>query len=96
MVLLCGRPGLGKTTLAHVVARHAGYNVIEMNASDERSAQSFRDKIEDSLTMRPLLGGADSRPNCLIIDEIDGAPAVSFKFKFLFRLFYLHRLSPTV
>lgn len=77
VVLLCGRPGLGKTTLAHVVARHAGYNVIEMNASDERTAQSFRNKIEDSLSMQPLLGAGESRPNCLIIDEIDGAPAVS-------------------
>lgn len=77
MVLLCGRPGLGKTTLAHVVASHAGYNVVEMNASDERTAQAFKDKIEDSLTMQPLLGGKESRPNCLLIDEIDGAPAVS-------------------
>ena len=30
--LLCGPPGLGKTTLAHVIAKHAGYNVVEMNA----------------------------------------------------------------
>ena len=30
--LLCGPPGLGKTTLAHVVAKHAGYHVVEMNA----------------------------------------------------------------
>ena len=29
---MCGPPGLGKTTLAHVVASHAGYNVVEMNA----------------------------------------------------------------
>jgi len=32
VALLSGPPGLGKTTLAHIVAQHAGYNVIEMNA----------------------------------------------------------------
>lgn len=32
VALLCGPPGLGKTTLAHVIAQHAGYNVVEMNA----------------------------------------------------------------
>ena len=32
IALLCGAPGLGKTTLAHVIAQHAGYNVVEMNA----------------------------------------------------------------
>ena len=37
--LLYGPPGLGKTTLAHVVATHAGYKVVEMNASDDRSLQ---------------------------------------------------------
>ena len=29
---MSGPPGLGKTTLAHIVAKHAGYNVVEMNA----------------------------------------------------------------
>jgi chromosome transmission fidelity protein 18 len=32
VVMLCGPPGLGKTTLAHVIAQHAGYNVVEINA----------------------------------------------------------------
>ncbi len=39
--MLCGAPGLGKTTLAHVLARHAGYHVIEVNASDDRSPELF-------------------------------------------------------
>lgn len=32
IALLSGTPGVGKTTLAHIVARHAGYYVQEMNA----------------------------------------------------------------
>ncbi|NP_001084621.1 chromosome transmission fidelity protein 18 homolog [Xenopus laevis] len=74
--LLCGPPGLGKTTLAHVIARHAGYNVVEMNASDDRSPEAFRTRIEAATQMKSVLG-VDERPNCLIIDEIDGAPTVS-------------------
>ncbi|XP_067671435.1 chromosome transmission fidelity protein 18 homolog [Haliotis asinina] len=73
VTLLCGPPGLGKTTLAHIVARHAGYNVVEMNASDDRSADVFRNKLEAATQMKAVLG-ADPRPNCLVIDEIDGAP----------------------
>jgi chromosome transmission fidelity protein 18 len=32
ILLLSGPPGLGKTTLAHVVAKQAGYSVFEINA----------------------------------------------------------------
>ena len=32
ILLISGPPGLGKTTLAHVVARQAGYTVFEVNA----------------------------------------------------------------
>lgn len=31
----------GKTTLAHVAARHCGYAPMEINASDDRSAKSL-------------------------------------------------------
>ena len=74
--MLYGPPGLGKTTLAHVVASHAGYNVVEMNASDDRSLQAFKVKLENATQMKSVTN-ADPRPNCLIIDEIDGAPAAS-------------------
>ena len=31
-MLIAGRAGLGKTTLAHVIAKHVGYDVLEINA----------------------------------------------------------------
>ncbi|CAH2038914.1 unnamed protein product [Thlaspi arvense] len=71
ILLLCGAPGLGKTTLAHVAAKHCGYRVVEINASDERSAAAIETRILDVVQMNSVT--ADSRPKCLVIDEIDGA-----------------------
>jgi len=79
VALLHGPPGLGKTTLAHIVATHAGYNVVEMNASDDRSVDAFKRKLESSTQMRSVIA-QDQRPNCLIIDEIDGAPAATINY----------------
>ncbi|XP_004873895.1 chromosome transmission fidelity protein 18 homolog isoform X1 [Heterocephalus glaber] len=76
VALLCGPPGLGKTTLAHVIARHAGYCVVEMNASDDRSPEAFRTRIEAATQMESVLG-TSGKPNCLVIDEIDGAPTAA-------------------
>lgn len=59
----------GKTTLAHVLAKHSGYNVVELNASDDRSPDAFRSALESATQMKSVLD-QNSRPNCLVIDEI--------------------------
>ena len=76
VALLHGPPGLGKTTLAHVIANHAGYNVVEMNASDDRALATFKTKLDAATQMQSVLS-RDQRPNCLVIDEIDGSPAAT-------------------
>ncbi|KAK6111257.1 ATPase associated with various cellular activities (AAA) family protein [Brugia pahangi] len=79
VVLLAGPAGTGKTTLATLVAQHVGYRVVSLNASDERNTADFKKCFEDALrTTRTL--DADSKPNCLILDEIDGAPTQSIHY----------------
>ena len=65
------RAGLGKTTLAHIIARHCGYRPVEINASDDRTVTTLQARVIDAVQMQAVMGAC--RPNCVIIDEIDGA-----------------------
>lgn len=69
-VVLAGPPSTGKTSLVHVLARQAGYNVIEINASDVRTTEAFGQAVEDAVSFTNVLPGG--KPNMLLIDEIDG------------------------
>jgi len=60
-VLITGPPGIGKTTMAHLVATTLGYKVAEYNASDTRSITSLQG-----------LGQARLFKEVVIMDEIDG------------------------
>jgi chromosome transmission fidelity protein 18 len=79
ILLLTGPPGLGKTTLAHVCAKQAGYEVLEINASDDRSRDVVKGRIKDALGTETVRGIKEQnqarkagRPVCVVVDEVDG------------------------
>lgn len=57
-------------------------SITDCFISDDRSPEVFKEKIESATQMKAVIG-VDPRPNCLVIDEIDGAPQVKMLVKFL-------------
>jgi replication factor C large subunit len=66
-LLLVGPPGIGKTTIAYLVAKQFGYDMIGLNASDVRS----KSRINEILM--PVLGNVSVLGTPMIfVDEVDG------------------------
>ena len=66
-LLLVGPPGIGKTTVAYLVAERFGYDMIGLDASDARS----KSRINEILT--PVLGNVSVLGSPMIfVDEVDG------------------------
>jgi replication factor C subunit 1 len=64
-ILMTGPPGIGKTTIAHLIAKRCKYEVVEVNASEDRSAAAVKKLFLGSNT-----SGVDRR--IMILDEVDG------------------------
>ncbi|XP_068084538.1 replication factor C subunit 1 isoform X2 [Anabrus simplex] len=77
--LLSGPPGIGKTTMSHVISKELGFDIVEFNASDTRSKSRLHDEVSTLLSSQSLYGyfhesgPKTTSPNhVLIMDEVDG------------------------
>jgi replication factor C large subunit len=75
--VLIGTPGTGKTSAAIALANDFGWSTIEMNASDQRNADSInriaiRGAIAETFTdMGEFLSSKEGRLKLIILDEAD-------------------------
>jgi len=78
-LVLYGKPGVGKTTLAHIILKEFGYDTIEINASDNRTKTTIQETIgrvaKYSLLSLSQKKGLEKIKNGIILDEIDGTSA---------------------
>ena len=72
-LLISGPPGIGKTTLAHLILNEFQYNVIEFNASDIRNQKLVKENLTNimgKVSISSMMGG--HKKNGIIMDEVDG------------------------
>ncbi|MEK6906762.1 MAG: replication factor C large subunit [Nanoarchaeota archaeon] len=71
-LILHGSPGVGKTTITHVMAKEINSEIFELNASDLRN----RDKINN--TLKPAIEQISlvKKSKLILVDEVDGISIV--------------------
>jgi replication factor C subunit 1 len=65
--LVTGPPGIGKTTAVGLIVKGCGYELIEFNASDERSALAVRKYFDEAKR-----SGCCGKRRVIVMDEVDG------------------------
>ena len=71
--LLMGPPGVGKTTIVYALANDFNLKVIELNASDVRTADALEQRLKETVKTKNL-DSFYSKPQgkLILIDEVDG------------------------
>lgn len=74
--LLLGPPGTGKTTLVTVASRDLGFELIQLNASDERSKSKLEKSLLPGIVNQVLISDWSNTKRTtkrlIFLDEIDG------------------------
>ena len=84
-IIIFGKTGSGKTTLAHIVSQRYKYNVLEINSSDERTSKKLQKLKLLVQTNSPFT------KDILLIDDIEVSPDPGF-IKFVGELLQITKM----
>jgi replication factor C large subunit len=67
-LLLAGKPGIGKTSIAYALAREHDRELLEINASDSRNKDAIESIVGQAAVQASLFGAN----RIILVDEVDG------------------------
>ncbi len=70
-VILYGKAGIGKTTIAHALAKDMGWEIIEMNASDQRTSGEINKVVGYASRSNSVSLDINKIKRVIIMDEAD-------------------------